>query len=201
MTIHPDGTAEAKIATQDIGTGTRTVVAIVLADTLGLPLDAVQARIGDSRYPASGGSGGSTTVGGVSSATRRAALNALGQVFAKAAPALKATPAELEAVDGKIRVKAAPERAMTWKQAMALFGRTPVTAAGANPGAGRADHQRRRRRADGRRGGGRRDRRRQDQEDGRGAGLRPDRRSPDRGEPGLRRPDHGDLDRARPRRR
>ncbi|HTG36316.1 MAG TPA: xanthine dehydrogenase family protein molybdopterin-binding subunit [Thermoanaerobaculia bacterium] len=136
VTIHPDATAEAKISTQDIGTGTRTVVAIVLADTLGLPLDAVQARIGDSRYPASGGSGGSTTVGGVSSATRRAALNALGQVFARVAPALKATPAELEAVDGKIRVKAAPERAMTWKQAMALFGRTPVTAAGANPGPG-----------------------------------------------------------------
>ncbi|MEO6195015.1 MAG: xanthine dehydrogenase family protein molybdopterin-binding subunit [Thermoanaerobaculia bacterium] len=136
VTIHPDATAEAKISTQDIGTGTRTVVAIVLADTLGLPLDAVQARIGDSRYPASGGSGGSTTVGGVSSATRRAALNALGQVFARAAPALKAAPAELEAVDGKIRVKAAPERAMTWKQAMALFGRTPVTAAGANPGPG-----------------------------------------------------------------
>ncbi|HEY4588994.1 MAG TPA: xanthine dehydrogenase family protein molybdopterin-binding subunit, partial [Thermoanaerobaculia bacterium] len=136
VTIHPDATAEAKISSQDIGTGTRTVIAVVLADSLGLPLDAVQVRIGDSRYPASSASGGSTTVGGVSSATRRAALAALDQVFAKAAPELKAAPEELEAAEGKIRVKAAPDRSLTWKQAMALFGRSPITATGANPGAG-----------------------------------------------------------------
>ncbi|HEY3568508.1 MAG TPA: xanthine dehydrogenase family protein molybdopterin-binding subunit [Thermoanaerobaculia bacterium] len=136
VTIHPDATAEAKISSQDIGTGTRTVIAIVLADSLGLPLDAVQVRIGDSRYPASSASGGSTTVGGVSSATRRAALAALDQIFAKAGPELKAAPEELEAAEGKIRVKASPDRSMTWKQAMALFGRSPVTATGANPGAG-----------------------------------------------------------------
>jgi len=136
VTIHPDATAEAKISSQDIGTGTRTVIAVVLADSLGLPLDAVQVRIGDSRYPASSASGGSTTVGGVSSATRRAALAALDQVFAKAAPELKAAPEELEAAEGKVRVKAAPDRSMTWRQAMALFGRSPITATGANPGAG-----------------------------------------------------------------
>jgi len=115
VTIHPDATAEAKISSQDIGTGTRTVIAVVLADSLGLPLDAVQVRIGDSRYPASSASGGSTTVGGVSSATRRAALAALDQVFARAAPELKAAPEELEAAEGKIRVKAAPDRSMTWR--------------------------------------------------------------------------------------
>ena len=38
-------------------------------------------RIGDSDYPPSGPSGGSTTVGGVSSSTRRAAVNALEQLF------------------------------------------------------------------------------------------------------------------------
>ncbi len=136
VTIHPDATAEAKISSQDIGTGTRTVIAIVLADSLGLPLDAVQVRIGDSRYPASSASGGSTTVGGVSSATRRAALAALDQVFSKAAPELKAKPEDLEAAEGKIRVRIEPTRGMTWKQAMALFGRSPVTATGANPGPG-----------------------------------------------------------------
>lgn len=136
VTIHPDATAEAKISSQDIGTGTRTVIAVVLADSLGLPLDAVQVRIGDSRYPFSSASGGSTTVGGVSSATRRAALAALDQVFSKAAPGLKAAPEELEAAEGKIRVKAAPGRSMTWRQAMALFGRSPITATGANPGPG-----------------------------------------------------------------
>lgn len=135
LTIHPDGMAEAKIASQDIGTGTRTVIAIVAAETLGLPLEAVKVSIGDSRYPASGGSGGSTTVGGVSSATRRAALNLLDMVFTKAAPQMETTPSELEAAEGAIRVKGDSSRSLTWRQAAALFGQTPLTATGANPGA------------------------------------------------------------------
>ena len=136
VTLQPDGGVEARIATQDLGTGSRTVVAIVLAETLGLPLEAVRVNLGDSRYPASGGSGGSTTVGGISSATRRAAQNALAMIFEKTAPQLGATPDKLEAVDGTIRVQGDPERALTWRQAAALFGRTPVTATGANPGPG-----------------------------------------------------------------
>jgi len=136
VTLHPDGLAEAKISSQDIGTGTRTVIAIVLADTLGLPLDAVKVSLGDSRYPASGGSGGSTTVGGVTSATRRAAQNVLAMIFAKAAPRLQAKPEELEAAEGVIRVKGDAARSLTWRQAVALFGRTPLTATGANPGDG-----------------------------------------------------------------
>lgn len=136
VTIQPDGGVEARIASQDIGTGTRTVIAIVVADTLGLPLEAVRVHLGDSRYPASGGSGGSTTVGGVSAAARRAAQNALATIFEKAAPQLGARPEGLEAVDGRIRRKADPDQGLTWRQAIALFGRTPITATGANPGPG-----------------------------------------------------------------
>ncbi|HSS76380.1 MAG TPA: xanthine dehydrogenase family protein molybdopterin-binding subunit [Thermoanaerobaculia bacterium] len=136
VTVHPDGIAEAKIATQDLGTGTRTVIAIVLADSLGLPLDGVKVSLGDSRYPASGGSGGSTTVGGVSSSTRRAAQNLLATLFEKAAPELGVTAKDLEAAEGKIRVKSEPGKSLSWRQALALFGQTPVTATGANPGTG-----------------------------------------------------------------
>ncbi len=136
VTVHPDGIAEAKIATQDPGTGTRTVIAIVLADSLGLPLDSVKVSLGDSRYPASGASGGSTTVGGVSSATRRAAQNLLVILFEKVAPTLGVKPEELEAAEGTIRVKAEPTKSLTWRQALSHFGQTPVTATGANPGAG-----------------------------------------------------------------
>jgi xanthine dehydrogenase YagR molybdenum-binding subunit len=110
VTIHPDGAVNVKLGSQDLGTGTRTAIAMVAADTLGLPLDAVNVMIGDTAYPESGGSGGSTTIGGVSASTRRAAVNALDQLFAKVAPALNAQPAELEAVGGRIRVKGAPDR-------------------------------------------------------------------------------------------
>jgi xanthine dehydrogenase YagR molybdenum-binding subunit len=132
VTVHPDGTAEARMSTQDLGTGTRTVIAIVLAETLGLPLEAVKVAIGDSRLPASGGSGGSTTVGGISSSTRRAAKNALVQVFEKAAPKLGVNPDQLEAVDGVIRIQGDPGRSLTWRQAL---GTNPVNASGSNPGA------------------------------------------------------------------
>lgn len=131
VTMHPDGTAEAKISSQDLGTGTRTAIAIVVAESLGLPLEAVTVRLGDSRYPTSGGSGGSTTIGGVSSSSRRAAINVLSQAFEKAAPALGTTADKLEAADGKIRVQGEPDRAVTWRQ---VLGPNALTATGANPG-------------------------------------------------------------------
>src|ERR1022692_4057630 len=65
-TINPDGSVVLEIGTQDLGTGTRTAITMVAAETLGLPLGAITLRIGDSDYPPDGASGGSTTIGGVS---------------------------------------------------------------------------------------------------------------------------------------
>src|SRR6266496_1027770 len=129
-TIQPDGSVEVSLASQDLGTGTRTVIAIITAETFGLPLEAVRVNIGDSKYPADGASGGSTTVGGVSSSTRRAATNALNELLEKVAPSLGAKPDDLEAVGGQIRVKGNPSKAIAWKQACAKLGSTPITAAG-----------------------------------------------------------------------
>src|SRR6185295_18129561 len=136
LIIQPDGSIELKMGTQDLGTGTRTALNIIVADTLGLPMNGVKISIGDSRYPASGGSGGSTTIGGVSAASRRASLDALDQLFAKVAPALDAKPEELEAVGGRIQVKGAKTRSLSWKQACAKIGATPLTVRGKNPGPG-----------------------------------------------------------------
>lgn len=133
MTIHPDGAVAINMGTQDLGTGTRTAILMVAADTLGLPISAITLNIGDTKFPSSGGSGGSTTIGGVSSSTRHAAVDARDQLFAVVAPSLKAQPAELEAVGGAIRVKAAPARSLAWKQACAKLGAKGVTARGKNP--------------------------------------------------------------------
>jgi xanthine dehydrogenase YagR molybdenum-binding subunit len=136
LTIHPDGSVDIKMGTQDLGTGTRTAILMVAGDTLGLPISAIQLNIGDNEYPKSGGSGGSTTIGGVSSSTRRAAVDARDQLFAKVAPALKAQPQELEIVKGIIRVKSAPARSMSWKDACARLGAQPISVMGKNPGPG-----------------------------------------------------------------
>ncbi|MDX3899056.1 MAG: aldehyde oxidoreductase molybdenum-binding subunit PaoC [Sphingobium sp.] len=42
----------------DIGTGSYTIIAQTAAEMLGVPLDAVAVRLGDSKFPASSGSGG-----------------------------------------------------------------------------------------------------------------------------------------------
>jgi len=141
LTIQPDGSVELKMGTQDLGTGTRTALNIIVADTLGLPMTAVKINIGDSRYPASGGSGGSTTIGGISASSRRASLDALDQVFAKAAPALDAKPEDLEVVNGTVRVKSNPAKSMTWAQACSKLGATPLTVRGKNPGPGSLTNQ------------------------------------------------------------
>jgi xanthine dehydrogenase YagR molybdenum-binding subunit len=132
FTIHPDGSVLVKLGSQDLGTGTRTCIQIVAADSLGLPFEAVKVELGDTQYPPSGGSGGSTTIGGVSASTRRGAVDALNLLFAKAAPALSAKPEELEAVNGTVRVTADPKRSLSWKQACAKLGAMPVTARGVN---------------------------------------------------------------------
>ena len=136
LTIQPDGSVNMKMGTQDLGVGTRTAILIVAADTLGLPLNAVTLDIGDNQYPVSGGSGGSTTIGGVSSAARRAAVDGLAALFEKAAPALNAQPADLEAVSGTIRVKSSPSKSISWKEACSKLGTQPIQVTGKNPGPG-----------------------------------------------------------------
>ena len=60
--VSRDGSVISAVGTQDLGTGTRTYVATIVADELGIPLERVEPQIGDSRLGFSVGSGGSTTV-------------------------------------------------------------------------------------------------------------------------------------------
>jgi xanthine dehydrogenase YagR molybdenum-binding subunit len=128
--IGNDGSVVMKIGTQDLGTGARTVVAIVTAETLGLPVSAVRAEIGDTLYPFSGGSGGSTTTASISPALRITSGRALDTLCAKVGPALGVEPASLVARDGRIFVKDTPSKGLSWKDACKLIGTEPITADG-----------------------------------------------------------------------
>jgi xanthine dehydrogenase YagR molybdenum-binding subunit len=132
LTINPDGSVLAKIGSQDLGVGTRTVINIVVAETLGLPLDAVKVEIGKNAYPPSGGSGGSTTVGGVSVSSRRAATDALNALCEAVASRLGTTADQLEARDGFIRQIDKPSNRLAWKDACAVLGPNPITKRGVN---------------------------------------------------------------------
>jgi len=126
--IMADGSVVMKCGTQDIGTGTRTIVAMVTAETLGLPLSAVKAEIGDTLYPFSGGSGGSTTAASVSPAIRLAAGQALENLFAKVAPTLGVDASTLVATSGRIQVKDNPSKGLVWKDACKLLSTEPIAA-------------------------------------------------------------------------
>jgi xanthine dehydrogenase YagR molybdenum-binding subunit len=132
VSIHPDGTAVAALGTQDLGSGTRTVVAIVLAETMGLPLEAVEVQMGDSILLPSGASGGSTTVGGVSSSTRRAAVNALEELKREIAPVLNADPDEIVAKDGYLEISGTDKR-ISWHRACKKLGARTLTGIGKQP--------------------------------------------------------------------
>ena len=192
--ILPDGSVLARIGTQDIGTGTRTLVAIVAAETMGLPLTGVKAEIGDTNYPFAPGSGGSVTVASVSATMRIACEDARDELFAKVAPALGVEPSALVAKGGRIEVKNAASKGMTWREACKLLGVQPISADGAF-GPGLSEHRHQRRPIRGRRGGYR-DGRDPGQAHRLRAGLRHDHGQADRREPGLRRDHHGPRIRA-----
>jgi xanthine dehydrogenase YagR molybdenum-binding subunit len=134
VSIHPDGSVEVNLGSQDLGTGTRTVIAIVAAETFGLPVEAIKVKIGESTYPASGASGGSTTVGGVSASTRRGCVDALAELYAAVSPSLGVPVEQLEAVEGKIQAKGDSSKSLSWKDACSKLGVKTVQAKGKNPG-------------------------------------------------------------------
>ena len=82
--ILPDGTAMAASGTQDLGTGTFTVMTQVAADALGFPMERVTFALGDSSLPHAPVSGGSQSVASVSPAVREAASQARAKLIAMA---------------------------------------------------------------------------------------------------------------------
>ena len=132
LKIHPDGGVETLL--RQPGPRHRHAHGasrMVLAETFGLPLEAMKVNIGSSKYPASGPSGGSTTVGGVCESHRRAGQDA----FAKIAE-LVAQEAGGRAGDAGSRRTAAfrstatPSKSMTWKEACSLLGMKPLEVKG-----------------------------------------------------------------------
>ena len=73
VTLSRDGTAVVEAGTQEIGTGTYTVMQQVAADTLGMPFEKVSVRLGDTRLPYSHASIGSATMANAGSSIMLAA--------------------------------------------------------------------------------------------------------------------------------
>jgi xanthine dehydrogenase YagR molybdenum-binding subunit len=127
-TILPDGSVTLDMGTQDLGTGTRTCILQVASETLGVPMEQIKLNIGRNQFPKSGGSGGSTTIGGVSASTRKSTTSALNQLAEKVAGTLGVAADQIEAKGGKLQVIGNPSKSLTWKEACSKLGTGKIEA-------------------------------------------------------------------------
>jgi xanthine dehydrogenase YagR molybdenum-binding subunit len=119
VTINRDGSAEVEHGVQDLGTGARTMVAIVAAEELGLPLERVSVRIGDTRMPYGPSSGGSTTTPSSAPTIRRAAFEAKKRLLGFIAREWKVEPSRLQIAEGVISIPGDPAHRLPWDEACA----------------------------------------------------------------------------------
>jgi xanthine dehydrogenase YagR molybdenum-binding subunit len=107
IVLSANGHAEVSCATSDIGTGTYTIMAQVAAQMLGLPLDSVSIRLGDSTLPESPVEGGSWIAASVSNGIARTAGAVREELLRLAkempgSPLAAAGPDEIVLMDGKL---------------------------------------------------------------------------------------------------
>jgi xanthine dehydrogenase YagR molybdenum-binding subunit len=123
IALTANGHAEVSCATSDIGTGTYTIMAQVAADMLGLSLDSVTIKLGDSTLPQSPVEGGSWIAASVSNgivttadAVREELLRLARQV--PNSPLADTTAGEVALADGKLVSKRDASRAVSIGEAM-----------------------------------------------------------------------------------
>jgi xanthine dehydrogenase YagR molybdenum-binding subunit len=115
--IRRDGTARVVCGTQDIGTGTYTVIAQLVSHETGLPLNKIEVVIGDSSLPPGPLSGGSAVTASIVPAILQAAQNAVRSLL-NVATTFPSSPfngkraADLEMADGVVRLKAQPSTSL-----------------------------------------------------------------------------------------
>jgi xanthine dehydrogenase YagR molybdenum-binding subunit len=101
--INGDGSADVLTGTQDLGTGARTILAQIAAESLGARLADVRVVLGDTeRTPYTGPSWGSMTTASVGPAVRAAAEDARRQLVEAASEVLEVPASQLTARDGTI---------------------------------------------------------------------------------------------------
>ena len=127
-TLSSDGRLEVASATSDIGTGTYTVMTLVAADTLGIPVERIAARLGDSDLPTAPVEGGSWGAASTGAAVQLACQSVAKRLLA-AADKVDGRPLggvgsldEVVFSDGRMSLKADPARSVGIVEAMRAAG-------------------------------------------------------------------------------
>jgi xanthine dehydrogenase YagR molybdenum-binding subunit len=118
IVLTANGYAEVFCAASDIGTGTYTILAQVAADTLGLPIENISIKLGDSTLPQAPVEGGSWIAASASHAVAATAEEVRKELLAlakaiKGSPLGEASLGDITLADGKIVSKRDPSRAVS----------------------------------------------------------------------------------------
>jgi xanthine dehydrogenase YagR molybdenum-binding subunit len=129
--VSSDGRITVVTAMQDIGTGTRTAMAQIAAEELGVPLDQVDVVLGDSaRGPYATLSAGSSTTPSVGPAVRAAAADAKRQILEIAAQRYDLEERVLDIKDGML-VSADGNLSTSLGELLGLLGDAQILGKGA----------------------------------------------------------------------
>jgi xanthine dehydrogenase YagR molybdenum-binding subunit len=123
IVLGANGHAEVACATSDIGTGTYTIMAQVAADMLGLPLDNITIKLGDSSLPQSPVEGGSWIAASVANGIATTAADIRDELLRLAkqvpnSPLAKAASGDVVLTDGKLADKNDPASSVSIADAM-----------------------------------------------------------------------------------
>ncbi len=116
--MYQDGAVEVRSSVQDIGTGTKTILAQVVAEELGLQPEDVSVRIGDTLFPDGPGSGGSVVTGSITPPARNAAYEVKMKLLQQVAARWDTEVDKLKVADGQIVHQSDAEKKMGFREAL-----------------------------------------------------------------------------------
>jgi xanthine dehydrogenase YagR molybdenum-binding subunit len=136
--LKADGTAVVNSATQDLGTGTYTIMTQIAADGLHLPVEKVKFDLGLSSYPEASVSGGSTTAASVGSAIKEACdtlKQQLKDLASKdsAGPLYKIRDEEIAFTEGRIHLLKNKNTGETYAELLKRNRKDSLSSEGATP--------------------------------------------------------------------
>ena len=130
------GRVTVESGSQDLGTGTYTIMAQTAAATLNMSIDLVDAKLGDTKLPKAPVSGGSQSAASVTPAVQTAAEQARLKLFTMAgdmagSPLHGVNAEEMQLKDGTVSRKSSPGAGVSVASLLAMGGNQPVEATGA----------------------------------------------------------------------
>jgi xanthine dehydrogenase YagR molybdenum-binding subunit len=119
--LFADGRAVVSSATHDIGTGTYTIMTQIAADVLGLPIEHIEFKLGDSSMPIAPVAGGSQSAASVGPAVQGAALAVRQRLIDlaitdEASPLYGKSENEISTADGRVFIEGNPSTGETYAQ-------------------------------------------------------------------------------------